>query len=701
MCFPMKHVGLGETAELKLFLCEKPSQAKDIARVIGANQRLDNFFQGNGVQVAWARGHLLEQAEPDAYGTQYAAPWRQSVLPVVPRDWQMVVKKDAVSLFRTIKKLLGHATEVVIATDADREGEVIARELLEACHYTKPVQRLWLSALDEVSIRQALNNLLPGEETAPLYSAGLGRSRADWLIGINMTRLFTIKARALGFGGVLSVGRVQTPTLALIVRREKEISQFVSKPFWRVMVVLQHNGMVFRALWRPAAQYCDDEHRCINVQAAQAVVQLCRQTGKATVCTVNDTRENALTPLPFDLGALQQAASKQWGYSADKVLELAQSLYEKHKATTYPRTDCGYLPVSMRTEIPAVLSALSASDPALKNTLDRLQTELVSRAWNDAKITAHHGIIPTKHVPDLNAMNEAELNVYGLIRTHYLAQFLPAQEWDVTEIILDIGGQRFVAKGKVERVKGWSVLFENQHKEDGSANKETETENDTSAGMLPSLREGGDCVIQEAESQQRATTPPKPYTDGTLIAAMKNASSFVTDPTLKKVLKENAGLGTEATRAGIITTLETRKLIFRQKKTLRATETGCQLIDSLPTAFTDPGMTALWEQSLEQVALGQLPLEAFMQKQITWLEHLIKKGSETPLNLDLPPMPLCPKCQSKTVLRESEKGRFWSCQRYPECKGIIPLAGETRATKGIKRKGKRSPSRTAVKDIFS
>ncbi|EGT3611415.1 DNA topoisomerase III [Morganella morganii] len=686
---------------MKLFLCEKPSQAKDIARVIGANQRLDNFYQGNGVQVAWARGHLLEQAEPDAYGVQYAAPWRQTVLPIIPENWQMVVKKDAVSLFRTIKNLLGKATEVVIATDADREGEVIARELLEACHYKKTVQRLWLSALDEASIREALKNLLPGEKTASLYSAGLGRSRADWLIGINMTRLFTIKANELGFGGVLSVGRVQTPTLALIVRREREIKHFISKPFWRVTVLLQHNGMVFQALWQPASQYCDDEHRCVNVQAAQAVVQLCRETGKATVFTVNERREKALPPLPFDLGTLQQAASKRWGYSADKVLEIAQSLYEKHKATTYPRTDCGYLPVSMRAEIPAVLSALAASDITLNNMLERLQTELVSRAWNDAKITAHHGIIPTKHVPDLNVMNEAELNVYQLIRAHYLAQFLPAQEWDVTEILLDIAGQRFVAKGKVERIRGWSVLVESKSEEDDLLKEGTETENDVGSEKLPSLREGEYCAIQQAEARQLATTPPKPYTDGTLIAAMKNASSFVTDPTLKKVLKENAGLGTEATRAGIITTLENRKLIFRQKKTLRATETGCQLIDSLPAAFTDPGMTALWEQSLEQVALGQLSLDVFMQKQITWLEHLIKKGGETPLNLNLPPMPLCPECQGKMSLRESQKGRFWSCQRYPDCKGIIPLAGETRVIKGGKRKGKRSAARANVTDIFS
>nr|WP_282564076.1 DNA topoisomerase III [Providencia rettgeri] len=685
---------------MKLFLCEKPSQAKDIAHIVGATQRLEHYFQGNGVQVAWARGHLLEQAEPDAYGPQFATPWRQSVLPIIPDDWRMVVKKETASLFRTIKTLLANADEVIIATDADREGEVIARELLEACHYRGVVQRLWLSALDEVSIRQALQNVLPGEKTQALYFAGLGRSRADWLIGMNMTRLFTIKARALGFGGILSVGRVQTPTLALIVRREREISEFVSKPFWRVIALLQHNGTVFKSFWQPAAQYCDDEHRCINIQAAQAVVQLCQQTAKAAVRTVNETREKALAPLPFDLGTLQQAASKRWGYSADKVLEIAQSLYEKHKATTYPRTDCGYLPVSMRAEIPTVLGALGASDPSLKSIIEQLQSERISRVWNDAKITAHHGIIPTKHAPDLSAMNDAELNVYRLIRSHYLAQFFPDQEWDVTEVLFDIGGQRFVTRGKVERVKGWFRLFESKNEEDRL--QKEDAENDASAGAekLPPLRENESCVIQQTEARQQATTPPKPYTDGTLIAAMKNAASFVTDPTLKKVLKENAGLGTEATRAGIITTLEKRKLIVRQKKTLRATETGCQLIDSLPAVCTDPGMTALWEQSLEQVALGQLSLDLFMQSQITWLAHLIKKGSETPLSLNLPAMPPCPECQSNTILRESAKGRFWSCQRYPDCKGTIPLIEKTQSN-GVKRKEKRPSSSQKIMDLFS
>lgn len=682
---------------MKLFLCEKPSQAKDIAGVLGTCQRKDGYFLGSGIAVAWARGHLLEQAEPEAYGSQFGIPWRQEVLPVVPETWKMVVKKDVASLFRTIKNLLTQASEVIIATDADREGEVIAREILELCQYQGPVYRLWLSALDEASIRRALQQLLPGEKTAPLYQAGLGRARADWLIGLNMTRLFSVKAREMGYGGLLSVGRVQTPTLALVVRREREIVDFTPKPFWRVAVTLEHQGVCFLAWWQPGEQYCDEDNHCVNPEAAQAVVQLCIQNGAARVETVSEKRERMLPPLAFDLGTLQQAASKRWGYPADKVLEIAQSLYEKHKATTYPRTDCGYLPQSMRSEIPAVLAALEKGDPALHDVMAQLQTGLVSRVWNDAKITAHHGIIPTKQAPDLSAMNEAERNVYGLIRTHYLAQFLPAREWDVTRVRFAAGGQLFTTKGKVERVKGWSVLLQ---EEQGNETADDDGE-DENAVSLPALSEGVECRVQQAGVRQLTTTPPSPYTDGTLIAAMKNAASFVTDPTLKKVLKENAGLGTEATRAGIISTLEARGFICRQKKALRATDVGCQLIDALPAAVTDPGMTALWEQALESVETGQLSLAQFMQKQVAWLNHLLGKSRNEPLKLNLPPMPPCPKCQGKMALRQGKKGRFWSCQRYPDCDGLIALAESKNGGARKTVKGRRSRQKKNVRELFS
>ncbi|MDE1485129.1 DNA topoisomerase III [Xenorhabdus bovienii] len=676
---------------MRLFLCEKPSQGKDIAKVLGANTKKDGFYEGAGIVVTWARGHLLENASPDAYGEQFGVPWRKDVLPIIPTQWKMVVKKDVVAMFKTISQLLKQASSVVIATDADREGEVIAREILDMCKYKGSIQRLWLSALDEASIRRAIETILPGEKTESLYLAGLGRSRADWLIGMNMTRFFSIKAREQGYSGLLSVGRVQTPTLALVVQRDREISQFVPKSYWQVKALLQHQEIRFTAAWIPAKQYCDDEKRCIQLPAAKAAIQLCQQAGRAKVCEVLQKREKHSAPLVFDLGTLQQVASKKWGLGAKQVLEIAQSLYEKHKAATYPRTDCGYLPISMRAEIPQVLQAIEKSDPSLSSLLPKLDTKLESRVWNDKKITAHHGIIPTKQPPVLSAMSKEERQVYELIRTYYLAQFLPVQEIDITTISFDIGGQLFVSRGYVEVVQGWKLLFSN-------STEEEDTEEDSV--KLPTLSQGDQCVVTNGELKQLETKPPQHYTDGTLIAAMKNAAVFVTDPALKKVLKDNAGLGTEATRAGIITTLEERKFLCRQKKFLLATDIGCQLVDALPAVVTNPGMTALWEQALESVADGKLPLATFIDKQKAWIHHLLEKTYDVPLKLDLPPMPACPKCQGKMVLREGKKGRFWSCQRFPDCDGIISLSTSNKTKNSSFQSGKKKKSKN-VKALFS
>jgi DNA topoisomerase-3 len=285
---------------VQLYLCEKPSQAKDIARVLGVSQRGQGYISGENVTVTWAVGHLLETATPEAYGEQFGRPWRANVLPVIPETWQMVVKKETADQFAVIKKLLKKAREVVIATDADREGEVIARELMTYCGYRGAIRRLWLSALDEGSIRQALQNMLPGEKTEKLYQAGVGRSQADWLIGMNLTRLYTLKAGEVGHAEMFSVGRVQTPTLAIVVNRDNEIANFTPKPWWQVRAQLEKDGVTFHAEWVGAEQYCDEEKRCINQPIANAVLQLCQKTGSAIVLTAEKKREKTPAPLCFD-----------------------------------------------------------------------------------------------------------------------------------------------------------------------------------------------------------------------------------------------------------------------------------------------------------------------------------------------------------------------------------------------------------------
>ncbi|MBC8946533.1 DNA topoisomerase III [Xenorhabdus indica] len=660
---------------MQLYLCEKPSQAKDIAKVLGVRQRGQGFLFSARIIVTWAIGHLLEIAAPEQYGEQFAPPWRMEVLPVLPAQWQWSVKKETADQFAVIRQLLKQVDEVIIATDADREGEVIARELLEYCRFTGTVRRLWLSALDETSIRQALAAILPGEQTAALYQAGLGRARADWLTGINLTRLYTLKAQALGFGEVLSIGRVQTPTLALVVNRDKAINQFVPKPYWQVLAKLEKDTVRFQAKWLPSENDCDDENRCIREAVAQGVQQRCQQATHATVMETSKKREKTPPPLCFDLGTLQQTASRHWGMGASQVLAIAQSLYETHKATTYPRTDCGYLPVSMQADIPAVLTALARTDPAMDTIIGQLDKQRVSRIWNDKKITAHHAIIPTRHIFDITRLTTDELKVYQLIRQYYLAQFLPAQETDVTEVTLEIGGQLFRVKGRVNVVTGWKALFA-----DGTGEHEKEEEQEADLS-LPPLNQGDRCQIIEVKIQPLHTKPPTPFTEGTLIAAMKNAASLVSDLQLKQVLRESAGLGTEATRAGILDTLFKRQLIERKKKAIQSTPLAQELIAGLPEVLTSPGMTALWEQSLEDIAQGKASLAVFMQKQAQWILHLVERGKAQPLHLTLPKTPACPNCGSRMRQRQGKTSLFWGCVNYPACKGMLNDKAVTQSRK--------------------
>lgn len=587
---------------MQLYLCEKPSQARDIARLLGARNRCDGYLYNASVTVTWCFGHLLSMAAPEDYDPALKH-WRAEQLPFIPAPWRQTIRPETQKQFRIIERLLKQADSVVIATDADREGETIAREILAQCGWRGPLQRLWLSALDDVSIHRALTTLRPGESTLPLYQSGLARARADWLVGINMTRACTLMNRRNR--GVLSVGRVQTPTLRMVVERDQEIAGFTPRPWWRVDVRLHTDHTAFLAQWQPEETICDDEGRCIRESAARrAAVQL-QQAGTACVTDVTTRRETTPPPLAFTLSALQQVCSKQWGMAAQDVLDIAQRLYEIHKAITYPRTDCGYLPLSMHAEAPQVLAALIAADASLRPVATQLNLQQRSRVWDDSKITAHHGIVPTRKTVDRGEMNDNERQVYDLVRSHFLAQFLPDHEVDNTVLRLECTGETLVARGTVVRVGGWRQLFA----------RELTAHSSQEIQVLPALKAGNICTVEQVDVRARQTRPPEHYTDGTLIAAMKNAARFVSDAQLKQRLKDNAGIGTEATRAGIIQTLLRRGYLKRHRRFLLATETAMTLIDALPDMLKDPSTTALWEQRLDEVAAGSMTLEEFLAQQ--------------------------------------------------------------------------------------
>ncbi|HGE6810447.1 TPA: DNA topoisomerase III [Pseudomonas aeruginosa] len=669
---------------MRLFLCEKPSQGKDIGRILGATQRGNGCLNGPGVIVTWCIGHLVEAAPPEAYDEQLKR-WTIEQLPIVPQRWRVEVKPKTAAQFKVVKALLGKATELVIATDADREGELIAREIIELCNYQGPIQRLWLSALNDASIRTALGKLRPSAETLPMYQSALARSRADWLVGMNLSRLFTLLGRQAGYDGVLSVGRVQTPTLRLVVDRDREIAAFVSVPFWAIDVALSCAGKTFTAQWLAPEACADDAGRCLQEPVAKQAAQRIRTAGAAQVVSVDTERKREGAPLPFDLGTLQEVCSRQFGLDVQETLEIAQALYETHKATTYPRSDSGYLPESMHAEVPTVLDSLLKTDPGLRQIIDQLDPVQRSRAWNDAKVSAHHGIIPTLEPANLSAMSEKESLVYRLIRAHYLAQFLPAHEFDRTTARLACGDQTLQAVGKQVVVPGWRLVLAEPQPDDAG-----DDDNAPRSQELPTLQQGLACQVAGVDLKALKTLPPRPFTQGELVKAMKNVAKLVSDPRLKQKLKDTVGIGTEATRANIIAGLLGRGYLLKKGRAIRASEAAFTLIDTVPAAIADPGTTAVWEQALDMIEAGQLTLDTFIDKQSAWVTQLIAQYRGTSLSIKIPQGPPCPLCGASTRLRNGKNGAFWSCVRYPDCKGTQP-AEPAKGKRAAPRKRRTGP----------
>lgn len=668
---------------MRLFLCEKPSQGKDIGKVLGATQRDNGCLKGPGVIVTWCIGHLVEAAPPEAYDEQLKR-WSIEQLPIIPERWRVEVKPKTATQFKVVKQLLEQATELVIATDADREGEMIAREIIELCDYRGPIRRLWLSALNDASIRKALAALKPSSETLPMYHSALARSRADWLVGMNLSRLFTMLGRQAGYDGVLSVGRVQTPTLKLVVDRDREISQFVCVPFWAIDVVLSATGPSFIAQWLSPESCTDDAGRCLQESVAQQAAQQMRTASVAQVISVETERIREGPPLPFDLGTLQEVCSKQLGLDVQETLDIAQALYEIHKATTYPRSDSGYLPESMLSEVPAVLDSMLKTDPTLQSVIGQLDRTQRSRAWNDSKVTAHHGIIPTLEPANLSAMSEKELAVYRLIRAHYLAQFLPHHEFDRTIARLSCTDQTLQAVGKQIVIPGWRLVLAEQLPEDADDDTAPRSQ------VLPALKQGLSCHVTGVDLKVLKTLPPRPFTQGELVKAMKSVAKLVSDPRLKQKLKDTVGIGTEATRANIINGLLTRGYLIKEGRAVRASDAAGTLIDAVPAAIADPGTTAVWEQALDMIEAGQLTHKVFIDKQSAWIAQIIAQYQGTALSIKVPQGPPCPLCGSATRQRTGKNGLFWSCSRYPDCKGTLPVESAN-AKRNAPRKRRSAP----------
>ncbi|MCT8987022.1 DNA topoisomerase III [Shewanella phaeophyticola] len=617
-----------------LYIAEKPSLGRAIADVLPKpHKKGDGFITAaNGDCVSWCIGHLLEQAEPDAYDDAFKS-WKLEHLPIVPQTWKLQPKPKTRSQLTVLRKLVKQASSIINAGDPDREGQLLVDEVISYLGVKgdklNQVQRLLISDLNPQAVKRALGQLRSNREFVPLSTSALARSRADWLYGMNMTRAYTIQGRKVGYQGVLSVGRVQTPVLGLVVRRDDDIANFTPKAFYEVLAhLLTDQQQAFTAKWQPSEAcqpYMDEDGRVLAKGLAENVVS--RISGKPAEITkleAKDKRQNP--PLPYSLSALQIDAAKRFGLSAKEVLDTCQSLYERHKLITYPRSDSRYLPKEQHALAPKVLDAVLKGATGLVEACDAPNAKLKSKAWDDSKVDAHHAIVPTEKVANLSALSSNEAKLYQHVARQYLAQFYPAYVYAETAVEVTIAGGLFTTKARQDKTLGWKQLFKRGSSSLNQSNS-NEDENDDAVQSLPPLVKGQILQCERGELLDKMTQAPKHFTDATLLGAMTGISRYVTDSDIKKILKETDGLGTEATRAGIIELLFKRGYLVRQGKAIKATPVGVGLIRSLPDSATTPDMTALWENSLDAISQKRLKYDAFMQPLLSQLDGLITQAS--------------------------------------------------------------------------
>lgn len=606
---------------MKLYIAEKPSLGRAIADVLPKPlQKGDGFIKAsNGDVVSWCIGHLLEQAEPDFYDPRFKK-WQIDHLPIIPLKWQLKVKPKTKKQFTILKKLILQADELINAGDPDREGQLLVDEMIEFVGVNEQkkasVQRLLISDLNPSAVKKSLQNQKRNHDFVPLSVSALARSRADWLFGMNLTRAFTLAGQRFGSHRVLSVGRVQTPILGLVVRRDLEIENFIARPFYDVIAYFNTDqAETFTAKWRPSAAcepYQDEDGRILLKALAENVVKrIVNQPAEVTQLSHKEKRHSA--PLPYNLSSLQIDAAKAYGMSAQAVLDVCQSLYEKHKAITYPRSDNRYLPAGHFSEAEQVFNAIKHNKGQSDSLIEQADLTIRSKCWSDTKVEAHHAIIPTSKKLAAGSLDKDELKLYQLIARHYLIQFFPPYIFNETKVEVEVSGGKFVTTAKQELQLGFKALM-------GKTELQPEQ-------LLPSLTLGQRLLCSHGELIEKMTQPPSHFNDASLLAAMTGISRFVTDPDIKKILKETDGLGTEATRAGIIELLFRRDFLKREGKKIVSTIAGRSLIAMLPDLITRPDLTAKWEATLANIARKEQNYLGFMQPLLEQLKQLILLSS--------------------------------------------------------------------------
>lgn len=659
-----------------LVLAEKPSVGRDIAKVLKCNEKGNGCLIGSKYIVTWALGHLVTLADPEAYGDKYKQ-WKLEDLPMLPEKMELVVIKQTARQFGIVKSLLHRADvdELVIATDAGREGELVARWIIQKAGFNKPIKRLWISSQTDKSILQGFANLKPGSQYENLYRSAQCRSEADWLVGLNVTRALTCK-----YNAQLSAGRVQTPTLAMIVERENEIRNFKPRDFWTI----RSNFNGFSVLWRDRNS---GQTRIFDRQKAESIVSaISGQLGE--VVEVERETKRELPPLAYDLTELQRDANRRYGYSAKQTLNVLQRLYEHHKLVTYPRTDSRYITEDIVPTLPERLKSISVG-PYTKLAQGILRSKITAtrRFVDNSKVSDHHAIIPTEQYVDLSSLNQEERHIYDLIVKRFLAVLSPAFEYEQTTVKICAANEIFTARGKIVRSPGWRDIYS------GLSDSDDDDDADEKEQSLPDVKKGMKGKMERVGMVNGKTKPPARYTEATLLSAMEHPGKFIEDKQIREALESSSGLGTPATRADIIEKLYSVFYIERRGKDIYPTSKGIQLIELVPPDLKSAELTGKWEQQLSFISKGKVNPEQFIDEMRKYASKLVSNvisSSETFRHDNV----TREKCQCGKYLLEvnGKKGKMLVCPdrecgfrklisqvsnaRCPQCHKKMEIRGE-------------------------
>ncbi len=666
-----------------LVLAEKPSVARELAKVLGCgNGRGGNgSIEGGRYIVTWALGHLVTLADPEVYDQKYAK-WNLEDLPMLPPKMQLVVIKETAKQYNTVQQLMRRTDvdELIIATDAGREGELVARWIMEKVNFRKPVKRLWISSQTEKAIKEGFAHLKPGADYVNLYKSAQSRAEADWLVGLNVTRGLTCKHNAQ-----LSAGRVQTPTLAMVVAREDEIRQFTATEYWTLAAQLAG----FDSQWRDKT----GQMRFSDKGKAESLVTALK--GKsAKVIRLEKNAKLDLPPLAYDLTSLQMDANRKYGISAKETSNAMQQLYERHKLVTYPRTDSKHI---SRDIVPSLVERVKCVSIGPWQTAAvlvlRTGIQTTRRFVDDAKVTDHHAIIPTDQYVDLSGLDQNERKIYDLIVKRFLAVLSPASEYEQTKLTLDIGGETFVTSGRVMKTAGWRAISDELDDDEDSDEAEGK-ESGNRGQTLPVLKQGETLIVNSIRMITGKTKPPARYNEATLLAAMEHPGKMVSNARLRETLDNTSGLGTPATRADILEKLFNSFYMERRGREILPTSKGRQLVDLVPEDLKSPELTAKWEQQLQKIGRGQADAAAFSKEIRTYAAGMVSKviANDSVYKHDNMTREKCPECGKFMLDVTGKRGKMLVCPdrecgyrknvsqtsnaRCPECHKKMEMRGD-------------------------